>query len=484
MTQWGSQMKEYDLIVIGSGSGMNYVGSMMDADPNMKVAVIDKDDPGGICLTRGCIPSKMLLYPAELVRDIARSSKFGIYSEIESIDFKAVMDRMRSSISGDIENIRQGLSHGSRIDYYNEVAEFTSPYTLKVGGETINSKLIFLSTGSKPMIPSIKGLEDTGYLTSDSVIGMDELPKTLAIIGAGYIAAEYGHFFSAMGSKVTVIGRNPHFIPSEEPEISTLSKKMMSEYMDILTNQEVLEVSSIDGQKKVIAKDITSADEIEITADEILVATGRSSNSDILKPELAGIETDEHGWIKVNEHLETTSKNVWAFGDATGKYLFKHAGNHESSVVYYNAVLKRPAKPEYHAIPHAVFCYPEIAGMGMNEAQAIEKYGVENITMGFYRFHDTGKGIAMDLEDEFVKIILESDTDKILGAHMIGPHASILIHEIIPLMYTDKQTAAPIMHAMDIHPSMSEVIKRAFYSRMPVSEYHVVLQSLGLEKLE
>ncbi|WP_406660271.1 dihydrolipoyl dehydrogenase [Methanolobus sp. ZRKC3] len=477
-------MKEYGLIVIGSGSGMNYVGSMMEADSDMKVAVIDKDDPGGICLTRGCIPSKLLLYPAELVRDIGRASKFGITTKIEDIDFNVVMEHMRSSISEDIEGIRHSLSHNPRIDFYNEAAEFVSPYTLNVGTETISSKMIFLSAGSKPMIPPIKGLEEAAYLTSDTVLAMDKLPKSLVIIGGGYIAAEYGHFFSAMGSKVTILGRNPQFISSEEPEISTLAKKMMSEYMDILTDQEVLEVISSEGGKKVIARNRSNDEEIEVVADEILVATGRSSNSDILKPELGGIETDEHGWIKVNEHLETSSKNVWAFGDAIGKYLFKHVGNHESTIVYYNAVLKEDVNPDYHAVPHAVFCYPEIAGVGMTERQAIEQYGEENIIIGFYRFHDTGKGIAMELDEEFVKIILESETQKILGAHIIGPHASILIHEIIPVMYTEDQAAHPIMHAMDIHPSMSEVIKRAFYSRMPVSEYHMVLKSLELEENE
>jgi dihydrolipoamide dehydrogenase len=150
-------------------------------------------------------------------------------------------------------------------------------------------------------------------------------------------------------------------------------------------------------------------------------------------------------------------------------------------VVYYNAVLGRQAKADYHAVPHAIFCYPEVAGVGMSEIGATEIYGEENIIIGFYRFEETGKGKAMDLQDEFVKIILEASTQKILGAHIIGPHASVLIHEIIPLMYTPEQNAAPLMYAMDIHPSLSEVIKRAFYSRMPVSEYHMVMQALGLE---
>ncbi|WP_342303681.1 dihydrolipoyl dehydrogenase [Methanolobus sp. ZRKC5] len=474
-------MKEYDLIVIGTGSGMNYVTAMMDADPEMKVALIDKDEPGGICLTRGCIPSKMLLYPAELVRDIGHAGNFGIKASIESIDFKSVMDRMRSSISEDIENIRHGYTHIPRMDFYNETAEFVSPYTMTVAGETISAKMIFLCTGSKPAIPPVKGLDTIDFLTSDEVLELTELPESLAIIGGGYIAAEYGHFFSAMGSTVTIIGRNAQFIPEEEPEVSVLAKKMMSEYMEILTDYEVVEVKSSSKGKTVIAKHRQTGEEKEVTASKILVATGRSPNTDILKPELGGIETDERGWIKVNEHLETSMKNVWAFGDANGKYLFKHVANHESSVVYYNAALKHKVKVDYHAVPHAVFSYPEIASVGMNEKQVIDKYGEEGIVIGFYRLQETAKGVAMSLGDEFVKVILDGKAQKILGAHIIGPQASVLIHQIIPLMYTETQSIDPIMYAMDIHPSLSEVIKRAFYSRMPASEYHMIMQAYGLE---
>ena len=176
-------MKEYDIISIGTGSAMNIVGVMIQENPRMKVAVIDKDEPGGICLTRGCIPSKMLLYPAELVRTIGRAREFGVDVDVRKIDFKRVMERMRTLIYKDINMIRQGLSHSKNIDYYPAVAEFVSPYTLKVGDETITSKMIFLCTGSKPIIPSIKGLEKVGYLTSDTVLKMNQLPESIAIAG-------------------------------------------------------------------------------------------------------------------------------------------------------------------------------------------------------------------------------------------------------------------------------------------------------------
>lgn len=466
-------MKDYDLIVVGTGSAMNIVEPMINANPDIKIAIIDKDEPGGICLTRGCIPSKLLLYPAELIREIGTASKFGIDVEIKNIGFKAVMDRMRTYISKDIDMIREGISSDENIDYYPEVAEFVAPYTLKVGNETIISKMIFLCAGSKIILPPVKGLDDVQYLTSDTVLDMTELPESIAIIGGGYIAAEYGHFFSAMGSNVTIIGRNPQFIPEEEPEVSALAKKVMSEYLNLITNHEVIEVRmTSDGKKKVVAKDRDSGEEIEVVAEEILIATGRGSNSDILHPEKGDIETDDRGWIITNEYLETAQPNIWAFGDANGKYLFKHVANYESTIVYYNAILKKNVKVDYHAVPHAVFSYPEIASVGLREREAIGRYGEENVLIGFQRYEDTAKGQAMDAKDYFVKVIVEADTYKILGAHIIGPHASILIHQIIPLMYTPQQSAEPIMDGMDIHPSLSEVVSRAFYSLMPPAHYH------------
>ncbi len=474
-------MKEYDLIVIGTGSGMNHIFSIKEAFPDFKTAVIDKDEPGGICLTRGCIPSKLLLYPAELVRTIETAVKFGIDAQIRDIDFKSVMKRMDNIISHDIRNIRQTLTQDPGLDYYNDSAEFVSPYTMKVGNETIRGNIIFLCTGSKPLIPDIKGLKETGYLTSDTVLKLTELPESLAIIGGGYIAAEYGHFFSAMGSRVTIIGRNARFIPEEEPEISALSKREMSKDMEILTSLEVLEVTGdSDGKKVITAKERTGGKEIDVTADEILVATGRAPNTDILHPEIGGIKTDVNGWILVDDYLMTSQPDIWAFGDANGKYLFKHVANYESKVVFYNAFMKRKVKVKYDAVPHAVFSYPEIASVGLKEYDAIEKYG-DDVLIGFKMFEDTAKGQAMDLKDCFVKVILEKSTNRIIGAHIIGPYASILIQEIVNLMYVPGQMADPITSGMHIHPSLSEVVEKAFYSLMPPAHYHHVLADMDLE---
>ena len=477
-------MKQYDLIVIGSGSAMNVVDPMIQENPKIKIAVIDKDEPGGICLTRGCIPSKILLYPAELVRTIEEAGELGVGAEIRKIDFGKIMERMRTLIYEEINAIRRGLSSSENIDYYQSVAEFVSPYTLKVGGDTITSKMIFLCIGSKTIIPPIKGLEETGYLTSDTVLKLMALPKSIAIVGGGYIAAEYGHFFSSMGSRVTILGRNERFLPEEEPEVSALARRELGRHMEILTDHEVEEVEKASsGHKRLTARDRKSGRRRQVEADEILIAAGRGPITEILHPEKAKISVTKDGWIAVNEYLETSLPNVWAFGDADGRYLFKHVANYESEVIYYNAVLKRRVKVDYHAIPHAVFTYPEIASVGLKERDAVQQYG-DKVRIGFYKYEDTAKGEAMNVKDYFVKVIIDGSTRRILGAHIVGPYASILIHEIVNVMYTPDRSSDTINEAIHIHPALSEVVQRAFGALMPVEHYHRHILQEMLEESE
>nr|MDO8132862.1 FAD-dependent oxidoreductase [Candidatus Njordarchaeum guaymaensis] len=338
-------------------------------------------------------------------------------------------------------------------------------------------KMIILCTGSKTIIPPIKGLEKTGYLTSDTLLRMNRLPESIAIIGGGFIAAEYGHFFSAMGSKVTIIGRNPQFLPEEEPEVSALAKRELQKHMEIITNHEVSEAGKAStGKRKLIAIDRGSGKKVEIIVEEVLVAAGRGPNSDILHPEKGGIKIDKNGWTIANEYLETSQPNVWALGDADGVYPFKHKANYEALIVYYNAFLKKNVKVDYHAIPHAIFTYPEIASVGLKEKEAVDKYGSDKVWIGFQRYEDTAKGEAMGVKDYFAKVIVEKETMKILGAHIIGPQASVLIQEIISLMYTRDQSAVPIVNGMHIHPALTEVVERAFQNLMEPEQYHHVIE--------
>jgi dihydrolipoamide dehydrogenase len=474
-------MKEYDYIAIGSGSALPVVTAIRLGHPNARIAVIDKDDPGGICLNRGCIPSKLLLYPAELVRTVQRAGEFGIQNTVTTIDFPAVMQRMQTIINSDRDAIQGELSNTPHLDNYHAVAEFVAPYTLKVADQTIKSKRIFLCTGSKPSLPPIKNLDKIPYLTSDTILSLDHLPESVAIIGGGYIAAEYGHFLSSMGSRVTIIGRNPRFIPEEEPEISALALRDLGKHLTILTNHDVQETEKgSDNKIRIKALNRTTKKEVTVTADAVLIASGRGPNTDILHPELAWIKTDKNGWIITNEFLETSQPGIWAFGDANGKFMFKHVANYEAKVVYANAVLKQKIPVDYRVIPHAVFTYPEIASVGLLEEEAKQKSGADAILIGFARYEDTAKGIAMGLKDYFVKVIVEKETMNILGAHIIGPHASVLIQEFVAVLSSPDPTINAITGTMHIHPALTEVIQQACGNLMTPEEYrHVIVEMPG-----
>lgn len=471
-------MKEYDLIVIGSGSAMSIVERALQSGQVNKVAIIDKDEPGGICLTRGCIPSKIMLYPAELVASLQNAEELGINVVVKQVSYEKIMKRMRNLIDAEIEEIRQGLSSLEQIDFYNEEAEFSGPYTLKVGNKEIKGKTIILATGSKPYIPQIKGLDRINYHTSDSIIRMQlkNLPRRMLIVGGGYIAAEFGFFFSVLGSEVTVIGRNEQFLPDEEPEVSFVAMKSLSKYMKILTGYEVFQVEQRGESKIIFAKELASENVESFEGDEILLASGREPNTDILHAERAGIKLDDQGWIIADEYLQTTQQNIWVVGDADGKYMFRHVANYEADIVYQNAFLGKKLKMDYHAVPHAVFTYPEVASVGIKESEAVKEYGEENIAIGFERFEDTAKGEAMNVKDYFVKVIVHRSGLRILGAHIVGPYASILVQEIINVMNTRENSLLPIFRAMHIHPALSEVVQRACGSLMSVHDYHHLLK--------
>ena len=476
-------MKEYDLIVVGTGSATNLLEPIVRQNPSVRIAVIDKDEPGGICLTRGCIPSKLLLYPAELVRAIESGTELGVSASVR-VDFPAIMRRMRAIIGADIEAIREGLSTSPNVDYYHAAAEFVGPYTMQVVDETVHGKQFFLCTGSRTAIPPIRNLERVPYLTSDTVLGLEELPASLAVVGGGYIAAEYGHFFSTMGSRVTIIGRNQQFLPGYEPEVSLVARRELERHMTILTGREVVEADQRGGKKVLRWTERRTGASGEVEAEAVLIAAGREPLTDVLHPERAGIVTDAAGWIQVDGRMETSQPGVWAFGDADGRHLYKHVANYESEVVYQNAVLKRTVEVDYRAVPHAVFTYPEVAGVGMTEAQAILAHGEDGVAIGFQRYEDTAKGQAMGARGYFVKGVVHGESGRILGAQIVGPHASILIQEVVNAMSGPDGTVSSLRSSMHIHPALSEVVERAFLSLSPPHEYHHALVHLGLEQGE
>ncbi len=424
-------MKKYDAIVIGTGSAMIIVQGLLSMSPDARIAVVDKDRPGGICLTRGCIPSKMVISVAEIIADIEKARELGVEAEIKSVDFGRIMKRMREKIDGEMERIEEALKSHPNIDFFNDTASFVKPYVLKVGGMIIKSDKIFIGSGSRPMIPPIKGLEEAGYLTSDSLLYLTEMPESLAIIGGGYIAVEYGNFFARIGCDVKIVEMLPRILSNEEPEVSKAVQKELERHAEVFTSHRVVEVEKRGDRKFLVAVDM-EGNKREIEAENVLVAVGRESNADLLKPELGGVEVDDKGWIKVNKYLETSAKGVYAIGDANGKYMFRHVANKEALVAFENAFRGRKIEMDYTSVPHAVFTQPEVASVGMREEEAVEKFWKENVLIGYEEMRTTGKGLALNL-DGFAKVIVHRNGD-ILGAHIVGKCASILIQEVATLM--------------------------------------------------
>ncbi|MFX1560657.1 MAG: dihydrolipoyl dehydrogenase, partial [Promethearchaeota archaeon] len=394
-------MKEYDLIVIGSGAGMNVASNAYQQ--GLKVAVVEHGPMGGTCLNRGCIPTKILTYVADIIMQAKHLKELGVEVKIEKIDYPWIMKRMREEVDGDSTMQGESVDAAEGIDWYKGTGAFVSDYTIEVDGEKIKSPNIIIAAGSRPLIPDIKGLDKVEYLTNDGALHLFDQPESMLIIGGGYIATEFGHFFSSIGTDVTIIGRNKYLVKKEDPDVSEILKQELSKRMSVFTNHEVVEVKQENGKKVVIAKDRETGKNKEFRGEVLLVAAGRRSNADLFKPEKTGVKTNKEGWIIVDDYFKTNKRGIWSFGDAIGRYQFRHVANDESQIVWYNFVRTLNAqveggKPElltldYHAIPRAVFSYPPIATVGMTLKEA--KESGHRLFVGQADYSIAAKGFAM-----------------------------------------------------------------------------------------
>jgi mycothione reductase len=451
-------MKKYDMIVIGSGCGLNIVNEGLAH--GMNVALVDKGPLGGTCANLGCIPSKMLIFAADRTAEIQEAKKLGVVGEVKSIDFNFIMERMRKVVREGQKHMRHELSYVDNLDFYDGEGYFVDDYTMEVTGEKIKADKVFIAAGARPLIPPIAGLDGVEYLTNETVLQLRKRPESLIIIGGGYIAVEYGHFFAAMGTKVTILEMADRLVLAEEPEISDTLKNELGRRMNVFTGVQVEAVKRSQQGTTVIAKDLNSAGSKEFTAGSILVAVGRKSNADLLKVENTGVEVDKRGYVRVDEYLETTRKNIFAVGDSNGQQMFTHVSNVEASLAADNAIHGNKIKMDYTATPHAIYSHPQIASVGMTESAARKGH---KALVGKTRYWDVAKGEAMMEETGFAKAIVEADTGKILGFHIIGPYAPILIQEVINIMASGA-TVEHIQAAMHIHPAMTELIPRVLSS--------------------
>lgn len=448
--------KTYDVIVIGSGSGMAIVENAVEA--GLRVALVDKGPAGGTCLNAGCIPSKMLTAVADRVMEIREAERFGIRAAIEAIDFGQVMKEMLDAVLPEHEQIHQALRSEERIDYYEGTGHFVGQRELAVGNYRIQGEKIFIASGSRPAIPAIEGLDRVAFLTSETLLQLEALPKSLVIIGGGYIAAEYGHFFSALGTEVSIVQQRDRLLPAEEPEISEILTFDLSRRLRVYTGATVTSVQASDGGCRLVVQPEGRADSLFLSAEHILVAAGRKSNADLLQVEAAGIQTDANGFVRTDQYLQTSRKGIWAIGDANGRQMFTHTANAEAEAVWDNAMNGEHETINYDAVPRAVFTYPPVAAVGMTAEQAAKTH---EILVGTARYSDVAKGMALREDRGMAKVILEKENLKLLGFHIIGPHAPILIQEVVNAMALGGQLGA-LFSGQHIHPALTELIPKAF----------------------
>jgi dihydrolipoamide dehydrogenase len=442
-------MDNYDIVVIGGGSAGLTVASG-SVKFGLKVALIDKEKLGGDCLNYGCVPSKTLIQSAKVVSLMRRAREFGLNETPISFDFANVIGHVHDVIHKIGENDDPERFRKMGVDVIFGEPKFLSQTELEINGKTLKSKKFIISTGSSSFAPPVEGLKETGFITHVEAFYLKTLPQSLIIIGGGPIGIELCQAFSRFGSDVTVIEMMDRVLAKEDEDISKgLEEILTKDGIKISTETKAKRVFSENGKKVVLCE--KNGQEIAFRADEILVAIGRMPNVDGLNLEAAGVEYNKKG-IVVNESLQTTAKNIWACGDVVGHYLFTHTAEYQAGIVVRRALFRLPAKVDYSVVPWTTFTDPEVAHVGMTEAKAKEK----GIKYSVYRHHytDVDRAVTEVEGVGFIKIITTGWKGKIIGAHIIGPNAGELIHELV-IAVRKGLTVKDISSTIHVYPTLA-----------------------------
>lgn len=448
-------MNEYDVIVIGSGGGVKLV--LPVADLGYRVALIEKEDAGGTCLNRGCIPSKMLIHPAEVMHQIRHAYRFEINATIPTVDFSRIVERVCNTVDRESKSIPPNYEAHPRVDYYNAEAQFIGPNEISVGGSRIYGKKIFLAVGTRPHIPSIEGLENTPYMTYREALRNPKQPKKLLIIGGGYIATELGFFYGSLGTEVHFIVRSC-LLRQEDKDIREEFARVFAKNYSVHQGWLPKKVSHKDQRFYLTCED-DRGNYKEFTADQLLVVTGITPWTDSLGLENTRVTLDGRGFIRVNEFLQTDQPNIWAFGDCIGRFFFRHTANFEGEYLFRSLFKeKTPKTIEYPPVPHAIFSCPQIGSVGKKEDDLLAEN--KEYIIGQNAYADSAMGMALRSQSGFVKLLFDKNDRKLIGAHIIGEEASDMVHMLIASMYL-KATVDDLVNMIYIHPALPEIVRNA-----------------------
>jgi dihydrolipoamide dehydrogenase len=467
-------METVEFLVVGSGSGLEVANAAVNQ--GQSVAVVEKGPLGGTCLNRGCIPSKQLLYHADVLETVERADEFGIDATVEDVAFAEIVREVNEDVDADAASIQRGLTASDQHRLLDGEARFVDDRTVEVtggpdDGVRIQAETILIAAGTRPAVPPVDGLQTVEYLTSREALELESPPDHLVIVGGGYVAAELGHFFDTFGSDVTIVGRRPNLLPQADAEVAAAFTQRYSERFTVHTGHEAVSVEPAgNGSVTVEARPyeydpepgpVDGGEHVQVTGDELLVAAGRVPNTDTLNLDATAVQTDDRGFVATDEFLRTDQPGVWALGDIVGEFLLKHSANHEARAVARNIFGEELQPVDYSAMPFAVFASPEVAGVGVRETELRETD--REYATNTYRYEDTARGDAMHAEG-MVKVLIDLNGE-ILGCHIVGPEASTLIQEVVVAMRSGSGTVRDIRDAVHIHPALPEVVARAFSGR-------------------
>jgi dihydrolipoamide dehydrogenase len=456
-------MASYDVIFIGGGPA-GYVGAIRCAQLGMSVAVVEREGLGGTCVLWGCIPAKALLEAASVATKVSHSADFGVTVGDVKLDYGVAMKRSRAVSTQNSKGV-EFLFKKNKITWIKGTAKIAgkNSVSVKIDGKEEKheaKKAVVISTGSRVKgLPQI-GLElnKTTVLSSDEVLVLEKAPKTMAVVGAGAVGCEFADVFAAFGTQITLIEALPVLLPLEDADVSAeLTKSFKKRKIDVLTGAKISDVKV--GKNSVSMSVESDGKKQTIEVEKVLVAAGRAPNTEEIGLKEAGVQLTDRGFIKINERMETSVKGLYAIGDVAGPPMLAHKGQREGVVfAEFLAAQKNVHPVNYGNIPNATYCHPEVASIGMTEAQVKEKK--IDYKVGKFAFSNNGRARTSGELEGFVKIIRDAKYGEILGAHIIGAHATELIHELA-VARENEFTVEEVDLAIHAHPTLSEAIAEA-----------------------
>ena len=457
--------REFDAIIIGAGqAGPPLAGRLTKA--GMTVAMIERKLFGGTCVNTGCIPTKTLVASAHAAHLARRGGDFGVQVSGEiTVNMKAVKER-KDAISGQSrEGVEKGLRSMDKCTVFHEAARLISPTEVQVGDEVLTSKKIFLNVGGRASIPEIPGVHDIPFMTNTTLLQLDVLPEHLVIVGGSYIGLEFAQMYRRFGSKVTVVEKGKRLVAHEDEDVSVAVKEILEkEGITVRTDSECIHFKA-HAQGVLIGTSCTTG-EPDVLGSHVLLAIGRRPNTDDLGLEAAGVVIDDRGYVTVDDQLRTNVPGIWAMGDCNGRGAFTHTSYNDFEIVAANLLDGEPRRVSDRIQAHAMYIDPPLAQIGMTEKE-VRQTGRAAL-LGSRPMSKVGRAVEKGETEGFMKVLVDAETKKILGAMILGTGGDEAIHCILDTMYADAPFTT-LTHAMHIHPTVSELIPTLLESLQPLS---------------